>query len=80
MQKEEEEEASSETQRQSVGSRELARRARAEEPLGTDSHQPISKNLKRMLAPDWAQKNASFRPIGEQHMFSSFRVFVYDGY
>ena len=43
MQKEEEE-ASSETQRHSVGSRELARRARrAEEPLGTDSHQTISK-------------------------------------
>ena len=38
------------------------------------------QNLKRMLAPDWAQKNALFRPIGEQHMLSSFGVFVHDGY
>ena len=30
--------------------------ARAEEPLGTDSHWTISKRIKRMLALDWAQK------------------------
>ena len=27
-----------------------------EKPLGTDSHQIISKRSERMLAPDWAQK------------------------
>ena len=39
---------------------------RAEEPLGTDSHRTISKNLSG-CTKKWAQKNA-------------FRVFVHDGY
>ena len=37
--------------------------------------------VKRMLAPDWAQKSfVLLCPIGEQHFLSSFREFVHDGY
>ena len=34
-----------------------------------------------MLAPDWAEKCfVLFCPIGEQHLLSSFCMFVHDGY
>ena len=38
------------------------------------------QKLKRMLAPDWGQKCFLFLcPNREQHILSSFRVFVHDG-
>ena len=50
--------------------------------LWIPTHQIISnQTVKRMLAPDWAQKTfVSLCPIGEQNLMSSFRVFVHDGY
>ena len=55
--------------------------ARAEEPLGTDSHRTISKNSSgcRLLI---GQKGCFVLlcPIGEQFLLSSFREFVHDGY
>ena len=47
--------------------------------LWVPTHHIISsQTVKRMLAPDWAQKTfVLLCPIGKQ---SSFRVFVHDGY
>ena len=46
------------------------------------AHQTISnKTVKRMLAPDWAQKSLVLLcPIGQQNLMSSFCVIVHDGY
>ena len=39
------------------------------------------QTVKRMLAPDWAQKCfVLLCPIGEQRLLSSFREFAHDGY
>ena len=39
------------------------------------------QTVRRMLAPDWAEKCfVLFCPIGEQHLLSSFCMFVHDGY
>ena len=39
------------------------------------------QKFKRMPAPDWAQKTfVLLCPISEQHLLSSFRMFVHDGY
>ena len=50
--------------------------------LWVPTHQIISnQTVKRMLAPDWAQKTfVLLRPIGEQNLMSSFCVFLHDGY
>jgi len=53
----------------------------AEKPLGTDSHRTISKRS----SDCWlliAHKKCFVLlcPIGEQHLLSSFREFVHDGY
>ena len=74
----------SETQGQSVRPAENARRkftsmgGRAPGyRLSPDHFQMV----KRMLAPDWAQKCfVLLCLIGEQHLLSSFREFVHDGY
>ena len=74
----------SETQGQSVGPGENARQkftsigGRAPGyQLSPDHFQMV----KRMLAPDWAQKCfVLLCPIGEQHLLSSFGEFVHDGY
>ena len=55
--------------------------AQAEKPLGMDCHQTISKQSSEC----WlliGHKNVFVLlcPIGEQHLLSSFRVFVRDGY
>ena len=52
---------------------------RAEEPLGTDSHQTISKNSSAYRFPI-GHKNCFVLlcPIGEQFLLSSFREFVHD--
>ena len=76
--------ASSETQGQSVGSGERARRkfqVRAKETLGTDSHRAISKNSSgcRLLIGH-KKCFVLLCPIGEQFLLSSFREFVHDGY
>ena len=55
-------------------------RAQAEKPLGTDSRPDHFQTVKRILPPDWAQKMLCARPIGEQHLLSSFFEFVHDGY
>ena len=54
---------------------------RAEEPLGTDSHRTISKNSSgcRLLIGH-KKCFVLLCPIGEQHLLSSFREFVHDGY
>ena len=54
---------------------------RAREPLGTDSHQTISKNSSgcRLLIGH-KKCFVLLCPIGEQFLLSSFRVFVHDGY
>ena len=77
---------SSETQGQSVGSGEKARRKfssmggrAAGYRLSPDHFQTV----KRMLAPDWAQKMLYYCvlcPIGEQHLLSSFREFLHNSY
>ena len=55
--------------------------AQAEKPLGMDCHQTISEQSSECWGPDWAQKCfVLLCPIGEQHLLSSFRVFVRDGY
>ena len=46
--------------------------AQAEKPLGTDSHRTISKRSSECFV--------LLCPIGEQHLLSSFREFVHDGY
>ena len=75
---------SSETQGRSVGPGEKARQkfssTGGKAPgyrLSTDHFQTV----KRMLAPDWHKKCfVLLCPIGEQHLLSSFREFVHDGY
>ena len=53
----------------------------AKEPLGTDSHRTISKNSNgcRLLI-EHKKTFVLLCPISEQHLLSSFRVFVHDGY
>ena len=73
--------SSSETQGQSVGSAERARRkfsSTGERAPGYRLSPSYFQKFKRMPAPDWAQKMLS--PIGEQFLLSSFREFVHDGY
>ena len=54
---------------------------RAKEPLGTDSHRPISKNSSGcQLLIGHKKCFVLLCPIGEQFLLSSFREFVYDGY
>ena len=75
---------SSETQGRSVGPgerRDKSFQARAEKPLGTDSHQTISKRSSECLLLIGHKKCfVLLCPIGEQHLLSSFREFVHDGY
>ena len=76
--------SSSETQGESVGSGERARRkfsSRAKEPLDTDSHRAISKNSSgcRLLIGH-KKCFVLLCLIGEQFLLSSFREFVHDGY
>ena len=76
--------ASSETQGQSVGSGESARR-KVSSKGGRAPRYRLSpdhfQKFKRMPAPDWAQKCfVLLCPIGEQFLLSSFREFVHDGY
>ena len=55
--------------------------ARAKEPLGTDSHQTISKNSSRYrLLIGHKKCFVLLCPIGKQFLLSSFREFVHDGY
>ena len=71
---------SSETQGQSVGSGERARRkfsSTGERAPGYRLSPSYFQKFKRMPTPDWAQKMC---PIGEQFLLSSFREFVPDGY
>ena len=53
----------------------------AKDPLGTDSHRTISKNSSgcRLLIGH-KKCFVLLCPIGEQHLLSSFREFVHDGY
>ena len=54
---------------------------RAKEPMGTDSHRTISKNLSGCRLPIGHRKCfVLLYPIGEQFLLSSFREFVHDGY
>ena len=53
----------------------------AEEPLGTDSHRTISKRSRECwLLIGHKKCFVLLCPISEQHLLSSFREFVYDGY
>jgi len=53
----------------------------AEEPLGTDSHRTISKNLSRYrLLIGHKKYFVLLCLIGEQFLLCSFREFVHDGY
>ena len=53
----------------------------AEEPLGTESHQTISKQSSECwLLIGHKKCFVLLCPIGEQHLLSSFREFVHDGY
>ena len=54
---------------------------RTKEPLGTDSHQAISRNSSvcRLLIGH-KKCFVLLCPIGEQFLLSSFREFVHDGY
>ena len=55
--------------------------AQAEEPLGTDSHQTISKwSNECWLLIGHKKCFVLLCPIGEQHLLSSFREFVHDSY
>ena len=55
--------------------------AQAEEPLGTDSHQTISKwSNECWLLIGRKKCFVLLCPIGEQHLLSSSRRFVHDGY
>ena len=55
--------------------------AQAEEPLGTDSHRTISKRSSECwLLIGHKKCFVLLCPIGEQHLLSSFREFVHDGY
>ena len=54
---------------------------RVKEPLGTDSHRTISKNLSGCRSLIGHEKCfVLLCPIGEQFLLSSFREFVHDGY
>ena len=54
---------------------------RVKEPLGTDSHWPISKNSSGCRLLIGLKKCfVLLCPIGEQFLLSSFREFVHDGY
>ena len=53
----------------------------AEKPLGTDSHRSISKRSSECwLLIGHKKCFVLLCPIGEQHLLSSFREFVHDGY
>ena len=55
--------------------------AQAEEPLGTDSHRTISKQSSGCwLLIGHKKCFVLLCPISEQHLLSSFREFVHDGY
>ena len=55
--------------------------AKAEKPLGTDSHRTISKRSRECwLLIERKKCFVLLCPIGEQHLLSSFREFVHDGY
>ena len=55
--------------------------AEAEKPLGTDSHRAISKRSRECWFLIGHKKCCVLLcPIGEQHLLSSFREFVHDGY
>ena len=55
--------------------------AQAEKPLGMDCHQTISKQSSECwLLIGLKNVFVLLCPIGEQHLLSSFRVFVRDGY
>ena len=72
--------ASSETQGQSVGSRENFQ-LRAKEPLGIASHWTISKNSNGCQLLSGHKKTfVLLCPISEPHLLSSFRVFVHNAY
>ena len=68
----------------SVGPGEKARQkfssTEAEKPLGTNSHQTISKRSSECwLLIGHKKCFVLLCPIGEQHLLSSFREFVHDG-
>ena len=75
---------SSETQGQSVGWEERARRkfsSTGERAPGYWLSPNYFQKFKRMPAPDWAQKCfVLLCPIGEQFLLSSFCEFVHEGY
>ena len=55
--------------------------AQVEKPLGTDSHRIISKRSSECwLLIGHKKYFVLLCPIGEQHLLSSFREFVHDGY
>ena len=55
--------------------------AQVEQPLGTDSHRTISKRSSECwLLIEHKKFFILLCPIGEQHLLSSFREFVHDGY
>ena len=55
--------------------------AQAEEPLGTDSQRTISKpSSECWLLIGYKKCFVLLCPIGEQHLLSSFREFVHDGF
>ena len=55
--------------------------AQAEKPLGTDSHRTISKRSRECwLLIGHKKCFVLLCPIGEQHLLSSFREFVHDGF
>ena len=53
---------------------------RAKEPLGTDSHRTMSKNLSGCRLLIGHKTCFVLCPIGEEFLLSSFREFVLDGY
>ena len=75
---------SSETQGQSVWlekRRDESFQVQAEKPLGTDFHRTVSKRSSECwLLIGHKKCFALLCPIGEQHLLSSFREFVHDGY
>ena len=76
--------SSSETQGQSVGSGEKARRKFSSKGGRAPGHRLSPdhfQKFKQMPAPDWAQKMLCIIvPNWRAHLLSSFRVFVHDGY
>ena len=61
--------------------REETFQARAEEPLGTDSHRTISKwSSEYWLLIGHKKCFVLLSPIGEQHLLSSFCEFLHNGY